>query len=131
MIQLTSSWSWRYQVKIGLSFNSRISALVSVLSLSRFQWEAAVARALTNPLFLVGLLVFSIITALFCGVVMHAIVRIFRWIRCSLTGGSCEEYAPATWLKAIVTGGCSIYGLVTGPLTSFAAEAGLVNLLRR
>jgi len=102
-----------------------------VLAFSRFQWEAAGASALTNPLFLVGLLVFSIITALFCGVVMHAIVRIFRWIRCSLTGGSCEEYAPATWLKAIVTGGCSIYGLVLGPFHSFAAEVGLVNLLRR
>jgi len=73
------------------------------------------AGAQGGPIVLVGVLLFMLIAALFCGAVMHALVRMFRWMRCNLSGNSCEEYAPATWLRTMVRGGCAITSLLYGP----------------
>jgi len=90
---------------------------------SVFGWAGAIQ---SGPLIFVGFLLFVLITALFCGAVMHALVRMFRWLRCNLRGNSCEEYAPATWLRAMVGVGCTITGIIGGPW----AGLGLASLIR-
>jgi len=77
-----------------------------------------------GPIVFIGIILFTIVLAMFCGRVMHALVRMFRWMRCKLSGNSCEEYAPATWLQNFVRGGCAIASLTYGPATGILLGVG-------
>jgi len=65
---------------------------------------------------IVAALVFGILLALFCRSLVHMLVRMFRWIRCNLSGNSCSEYSPAGWLQSLVSGGCDLAAILTGPM---------------
>lgn len=69
---------------------------------------------------LIAVILGCIVFAIFCTQLMHIIVRIFRWMRCKMFGNSCEEYAPATWVRVLITGGCSLSSLFFGPGTALA-----------
>jgi len=75
--------------------------------------------AIGGPLVFLGTVVLAIAIGLLCGFLMHLLVRVFRYIRCKIFGGSCSEYAPATWLKALVKVGCALTGIIAGPWANF------------
>lgn len=79
---------------------------------------------------IVASILMGIVLGLLCRALIHLIVRIFRWIRCSLFGNSCSEYKPSTWLKGLVGGGCHIGGMVfgaSGVLYSYSAALYALN----
>lgn len=91
-----------------------LSALAAAPLVAAHGWQMAFGF---NAPVLIGVILFTIILALFCGAVMNALVRIFRWIWCRLSRNSCEDSAPATWLTNFVHGGCAIASLTYGPIT--------------
>lgn len=65
--------------------------------------------------FIVAAILVGILMGTLCGVLIHTIVRIFRWIKCSITGGSSCDYYPDTWVRFFVQSGCRVAGLMFGP----------------
>ena len=93
----------------------------AILVTGYFSWFFAAAGGW--PV-IIGSIVVGILLAMFCSTLVHMIVRIFRWIRCKIFGNSCSEYAPATWVRLLVGGGCSLTGMLLGPLgLVFGSEA--------
>jgi hypothetical protein len=75
------------------------------------------------PLIIASVL-FGVLMGLVCGFLVHMMVRIFRYIRCKISGNSCAEYQPATWLRALITAGCGLGGVAYGPFgLAFSYEA--------
>jgi hypothetical protein len=81
-------------------------------------WSVAV----TSLPFFIGAVLGAILFGLLCNLLGHTLVRIFRYIRCKMSGSSCSEYAPATWARALIGVGCGITGVAAGPW------AGLIGL---
>jgi len=84
---------------------------------------------------ILGSIVAGILLGMVCTHLVHMIVRIFRWIRCKAFGNSCSDYAPATWFRVLARGGCSVTGMLAGPVglvlgmeAVFGAELG-ANIL--
>jgi len=84
-------------------------------------WSWALASVGGWPV-IIGSIVVGILLAMFCNALVHMIVRIFRWIRCKVFGNSCSEYAPATWVRLLAAGGCSLTGMLLGPLGLLAGS---------
>ena len=89
-------------------------------------WQLALASL---PWFIAAVLG-ALVFALLCNLLGHALVRIFRYIRCKMFGSSCSEYAPATWVRALIGVGCGVTGVAAGPLTGVLGVRGLSVLAR-
>lgn len=76
---------------------------------------------------IVASILMGIVLGLLCRSLVHLIVRIFRWIRCSLFGRSCSEYKPATWLRRLVGGGCHVGGMLFGATGTLFSYAGVLR----
>lgn len=79
---------------------------------SAVTWQVSFFAGL--PVFL-GTILFSIVMSMACGMLIHMLVRIFRFLRCKIFGRSCAEYAPATWFKRLVKIGCTVVSGIYGP----------------
>jgi len=69
----------------------------------------------THWALVIAAIVVGILMGMLCRSLVHMIIRIFRWIRCRVSGNSCSEYSPAGWLQVLVGGGCTVTGIVLGP----------------
>lgn len=69
----------------------------------------------------------GLVLGLLCKGLVHLIVRIFRWIRCSIFGRSCSLYKPATWVKRLVKVGCNIGGILWGPHGLWLGSLGVAH----
>jgi hypothetical protein len=77
-------------------------------------------------------IVIGLLMAMLCRSLVHMIIRIFRWIRCRVSGNSCSEYSPAGWVQVLVGGGCGVAGIFLGPWgTIFGANTLLPDAASR
>lgn len=82
-----------------------------------------VATMFAGPMVFLGTVLLALVLGLLCHLVMHLLVRIFRYMRCRLFHRSCSEYAPSTWLKFIITGGCAVTAFIAAPFITGSTGA--------